>query len=157
MATLLSWVLFKKPDLSMALNGILAGLVGITANCDGVTNPEAMLIGAIAGVIVVLAIIVLDKLRIDDPVGAFPVHGACGVWGGIATGLFGNYEGFYDHAEAGNMVAQITGSIVIPLYSFAAMFILFMGLKAIGMLRVSPEEEEKGLDISEHGMSAYSN
>ena len=150
-ATVLSWVLFSKPDLSMALNGILAGLVGITANCDGVTNPGAMAIGAIAGVIVVLAIIALDKLKIDDPVGAFPVHGACGVWGGIATGIFGvKYEG-----ETANMVAQITGSIVIPLYAFVTMLILFFILKGVGLLRVSPEEEEKGLDISEHGMSAY--
>ncbi|MCA9042370.1 MAG: ammonium transporter [Planctomycetaceae bacterium] len=155
-ATILSWILFSKPDLSMALNGILAGLVGITANCDGVSNPSAMIIGAVAGIIVVLAIIALDKLRIDDPVGAFPVHGACGVWGGIATGIFGTYApDFYEHAQAANMKAQIIGSIVIPLYAFFAMLILFFILKGVGLLRVTPEEEEKGLDISEHGMSAY--
>ncbi|MEZ6044336.1 MAG: ammonium transporter [Planctomycetaceae bacterium] len=149
-ATILSWILFSKPDLSMALNGILAGLVGITANCDGVTNESAMAIGAVAGVLVVLAIIALDKLRIDDPVGAFPVHGVCGVWGGIATGIFGNYD--EGTAELG---VQIMGSIIIPVYAFVSMLILFFILKMVGLLRVTPEEEEKGLDISEHGMSAY--
>lgn len=146
-ATLLSWVLFKKPDLSMALNGILAGLVGITANCDSVTNQEGIVIGAVAGALVVLSIIALDKLRIDDPVGAFPVHGVCGIWGGVATGIFGDYD----------FVTQVIGSIAIPVWAFVTMFILFTILKAIGMLRVSPEEEERGLDISEHGMSAYTN
>jgi Amt family ammonium transporter len=87
---LLSWGLFGKPDLTMCLNGILAGLVGITANCDCVTYNESILIGAIAGVLVTIAIIALDKLKIDDPVGAFPVHGVCGMWGGIATGIFGD-------------------------------------------------------------------
>jgi len=150
-AMLASWLIFKKPSLSMALNGILAGLVGITANCDGVTNVEALLIGAIAGVLVVVSMIILELLKIDDPVGAFPVHGVCGVWGGIATGIFGNYEG-----ETANMVAQITGSIVIPLWAFFTLFILFSILKTFGILRVSSKEEELGLDIIEHGMSAYS-
>lgn len=142
---ILSWILFGKPDLTMALNGILGGLVGITANCDCVTNLHAMIIGIIAGVLVVLAVVALDKLKIDDPVGAFPVHGVCGVWGGIATGIFGGHD----------MMAQITGSIAIPAFSFVTMFILFMILKAIGLLRVSPEEEMRGIDIVEHGMSAY--
>lgn len=142
---ILSWILFGKPDLTMALNGILGGLVGITANCDCVTNLHAMIIGIIAGVLVVLAVVALDKLKIDDPVGAFPVHGVCGVWGGIATGIFGGHD----------MMAQITGSIAIPAFSFVTMFILFMVLKAIGLLRVSPEEEMRGIDIVEHGMSAY--
>lgn len=145
LAMLLSWTLFKKPDLSMALNGVLAGLVGITANCDSVTNIEAMVIGAVAGMLVVGAIIALDKLRIDDPVGAFPVHGACGVWGGVATGIFGDYD----------LGVQVLGSVVIPIWAFATMFILFTVLKGAGMLRVSPEEESKGLDICEHGMHAY--
>ncbi len=146
LATVLSWMFFKKPDLSMALNGVLAGLVGITANCDSVTNVEAMVIGAVAGVLVVLSILALDKLKIDDPVGAFPVHGVCGVWGGIATGIFGDYD----------LGVQVLGSVVIPAYAFVTMFILFMILKSAGVLRVSPEEEAKGLDITEHGMQAYS-
>lgn len=143
---LLSWVLFKKPDFTMALNGILAGLVGITANCDCVTNQEAIYIGAIAGVLVTIGIIALDKLKIDDPVGAFPVHGICGMWGGIATGIFG---------EGKNLMTQVKGSIAIPVASFVAMAIVFFTLKAIGQLRVSPEEEIAGLDMPEHGMSCY--
>jgi len=145
-AMLLTWVLHKKPELSMALNGILAGLVGITANCDGVTNGEAIIIGAVAGVLVVFGIKLLDKLRIDDPVGAWPVHGLCGVWGGLATWIFGGHP----------MMAQIVGSVVVPLWAFGTMFILFSVLKAFGMLRVSAEEEVRGLDIGEHGEEAYS-
>jgi len=147
-AMLLAWGLFKKPDLTMALNGILAGLVGITANCDQVTNTNAIIIGAIAGLLVVIGILALDKFKIDDPVGAFPVHGLCGVWGGIATGLFGSAEGT-------NLVTQIIGSVAIPAWAFGTMFILFSVLKSVGMLRVSPEDEHKGLDLSEHGMVAY--
>ena len=145
-ALVFAWILFKKPDLTMALNGVLAGLVGITANCDCVTNYQAMIIGAVAGLIVVGGIILLDMVKIDDPVGAFPVHGMCGVWGGVATGIFG----------AEKLIGvQILGSLVIPLWAFATMAILFLVLKAIGLLRVSPEEEAAGLDITEHGMHAY--
>ena len=145
-ATIMAWILFKKPDLTMALNGALAGLVGITANCDAVTNSESLLIGAIAGVLVVGGIILLDKLRIDDPVGAFPVHGICGVWGGIATGLFGAEKALFP---------QVVGSLVVPAWAFFTMLGVFLTLRAIGILRVSAEEEQAGLDISEHGMHAY--
>jgi len=142
----LSWGVFKKPDLTMCLNGILAGLVGITANCDCVTNGEALIIGAVAGVLVLLGIVLLDKLKIDDPVGAFPVHGICGVWGGIATGIFG---------EGKELVPQLIGSAAIPVFAFVSLFIVFQVLKAVNLLRVSPEEEIQGLDIHEHGMPAY--
>jgi len=134
----LSWVVFKKPDLTMCLNGILAGLVGITANCDCVTNGEAIIIGAVAGVVVMAAIMLLDKLKIDDPVGAFPVHGACGVWGGIATGIFGTDK---------VLTTQIIGSVAIPAFAFVTMLILFIVLKSINLLRVSEEEEVRGLVI----------
>lgn len=144
--TALSWLIFSKPDLTMCLNGILAGLVGITANCDCVTNSESLLIGSIAGILVMLAIIALDKLRIDDPVGAFPVHGVCGLWGGIATGIFG---------EGKDLIAQLMGSVSIASFAFIMMFILFHFLKAIGQLRVSREEEIEGLDVHEHGMKCY--
>lgn len=144
-AMILGWVMFGKPDISMALNGVLAGLVGITANCDSVTNTEAILIGGIAGLLVVFGILALEKLKIDDPVGAFPVHGLCGVWGGVATGIFGDYD----------LGVQVLGSVVIPVYAFITMFILFSILKVIGQLRVSEEDELKGLDLSEHGMQAY--
>ena len=130
----------------MALNGVLGGLVGITANCDSVTNGEALIIGVVAGILVVLGVRMLDRLRIDDPVGAWPVHGLCGVWGGLATGIFGGHP----------MVAQIVGSLVIPLWAFTTMIFLFMLLKKIGILRVSAEDELRGLDISEHGEEAYS-
>ena len=146
LAMLFGWVLFKKPDLSMAINGALGGLVGITANCDCVTNVSAILIGAIAGVLVVLGIILLDKLRIDDPVGVWPVHGLCGVWGGLATGIFG--------AEK-DLVAQLIGCLAIPVWAFVTMFALFVILQACGWLRVSKAEEIEGLDIGEHGMHAY--
>jgi Amt family ammonium transporter len=145
-AMILSWVMFSKPDLSMALNGVLAGLVGITANCDCVTNPESMIIGAIAGIVVVFGILALDKLKIDDPVGAFPVHGLCGVWGGIATGIFGTGH---------DVKTQLIGCVAIAAWAFLTMFILFSILKVMGILRVGPEEEVKGLDITEHGMHAY--
>lgn len=149
-AMLFFWILSKKPDLTMALNGILAGLVGITALPDGVSNWQAIVIGAIAGLIVVGGIKLLETLKIDDPVGAFPVHGLCGVWGGIAVAIFGDYG-----EETGTMGAQLTGSLVIPVYAFVTMFILFSILKAVGLLRVSEEDEMVGLDLSEHGQSAY--
>ena len=153
-AMFLSWGMFGKPDLSMALNGALAGLVGITANCDQVTMISALIIGAVSGVLVVLAIVALDKLKIDDPVGAFPVHGVCGVWGGIATGIFGlSIPDGLD--RAGYLMVQIKSTVIICVWAFVTMFILFSILKAIGMLRVSAEEEIKGLDIVEHGMPAY--
>ncbi len=144
-AMLLAWSLYKKPDLTMALNGALAGLVGITANCDSVSNMEAIIIGLVAGFLVVSGIILLNKLKIDDPVGAWPVHGLCGIWGGIATGLFGGHP----------LVAQIIGSIVIPAWAFITMFVLFSILKSVDLLRVSEEEELIGMDISEHKEEAY--
>jgi Amt family ammonium transporter len=146
LAMITAWIMFKKPDLTMALNGVLAGLVGITANCDSVTNGEAIVIGIVAGIIVVFGIRLLDVLKIDDPVGAFPVHGLAGVWGGLATWIFGGHP----------MVAQIVGSIVIPVWAFATCFVLFSILKAAGILRVSEEDELRGLDITEHGEEAYS-
>ncbi|VGO19884.1 ammonium transporter [Pontiella sulfatireligans] len=156
-AMVTTWIMHKKPDLTMAGNGVLGGLVGITANCDGVDNVEAIVIGAVAGVLVCLGVKLLDKLKIDDTVGAFPVHGLCGVWGGIAVAIFGSYDGCSSQAigEYGNWVAQLTGSIVIPIWAFATMFILFLILKKTGMLRVSKEEELRGLDIGEHGEEAY--
>jgi Amt family ammonium transporter len=159
-AMLLTWVMHKKPELSMALNGILAGLVGITANCSVVSNVQSVIIGLVAGVLVVFGIKLLDKLRIDDPVGAWPVHGLCGVWGGLATWIFGDPALLGTVGETavqyGAMVPQLVGTVVVPLWSFATMFILFSVLKAFGMLRVSPEEEVRGLDIGEHGEEAYS-
>ena len=151
-ATLLSWILFKKPDLSMGLNGALGGLVGITACCDCFSNGWSIVVGAVAGIIVVAAILLLDKLKIDDPVGAFPVHGACGIWGCLAIGILPN-----SHLAAGttNLMTQGICTISICAWAFATMAGVFVALKAAGCLRVSAEEESRGLDVSEHGMRAY--
>ncbi len=154
LAMITAWLLFKKPDVTMAMNGALAGLVGITANCDQVTQVGALLIGGVAGVLVVLGVIALDKLRIDDPVGAFPVHGLCGVWGGLATGLLGTNipEGL---TRASYIGVQALSTAIICAWAFGTMFALFSALRLFGFLRVTPEEERAGLDISEHGMHAY--
>ena len=141
----------------MALNGVLAGLVSITANCDRVSYNHAILIGAVGGLLVVSGIILLEKLKIDDPVGAWPVHGLCGIWGGIATGLLGTcpeVEG--EILSRGSYIwVQLYSTVIICAWAFATMLVLFLALKSIGMLRVSAEDEELGLDISEHGMRAY--
>jgi Amt family ammonium transporter len=166
-ATLVSWMLFGKPDLSMGLNGILGGLVGITACCDCMTDWMAMVVGAIAGVLVIGGVMLLDKLQIDDPVGAFPVHGICGVWGCMAIGILPNGHTTASVAEklfgtdpstfepSTTFGIQLLGTFAICAWSFVTMLILFSILKAIGVLRVSAEDEKQGLDISEHGMQAY--
>jgi Amt family ammonium transporter len=141
----LAWLLYGKPDLTMGLNGVLGGLVGITANCDCVTNVESLIIGGVAGALVLIGVVLLEKLRIDDPVGAWPVHGLCGIWGGVAAGVFGGHS----------VAIQLLGSLLIPLWAFGTMTALFMFLKSVGYLRVSEEHEHLGLDISEHGMQAY--
>jgi len=152
-ATLVSWLMFGKPDLSMGLNGILGGLVGITACCDCMSLNQSVIVGAVAGVLVIAGVVMLDKLKIDDPVGAWPVHGLCGIWGCLAIGILPN-----DYLKDGvtTFAIQATGALSICAWGFATMFILFSILKAAGILRVSPEEEQAGLDISEHGMQAYS-
>ena len=155
---ILSWIMFKKPDLSMALNGALAGLVGITANCDQVTQGSALIIGAVSGVLVFSGILLLDKLKIDDPVGAFPVHGICGVWGGIATGIFGTALPVVDEIELTRtqyIMVQVQSTVIICAWAFVTMLALFVALKACGLLRVSEAEEIEGLDMVEHGMPAY--
>ncbi|MEN1681978.1 MAG: ammonium transporter [Planctomycetota bacterium] len=151
-STLLSWVMFGKPDLSMGLNGILGGLVGITACCDCMSTWMAIVVGAVAGLLIILGVLMLDKLKIDDPVGAWPVHGLCGIWGCLAIGILPN-----THLEAGSttFAIQAIGTGAICAWAFATMLALFAVLKAIGILRVSPEEEQAGLDVSEHGMQAY--
>jgi len=151
-ATLLSWFMFGKPDLSMGLNGILGGLVGITACCDCMSSGMAIVVGLISGVLIIAGVMLLDKLKIDDPVGAWPVHGLCGVWGCMAIGILPNA-----HLESGATTfgIQLTGTLAICAWSFVTMLALFSALKAASILRVSDAEEQKGLDISEHGMQAY--
>ena len=134
-----------KPELGITLNGILAGLVGITASADVVSNVSSLFIGGIAGVLVVLGMVLLENVKIDDPVGAWPVHGLCGLWGGIATALFGPFA----------FGVQLLGSVVYASWSFVLVFGLFYALKAAGILRVSEKEELEGLDMSEHGTINY--
>jgi len=141
-----SWFLLKKPDLSMALNGLLAGLVGITANADVITVNGALAIGFIAGIIVVFSIVQLDKLKIDDPVGAISVHGVCGIWGTVATAIF---------ADGFSFMVQLQGALIVSVFAFAFAYIVFSILKVVMGVRVSEEEEDRGLDIAEHGQEAY--
>ncbi|MCO6459053.1 MAG: ammonium transporter [Pirellulaceae bacterium] len=157
-AMIVAWVMFGKPDVTMALNGALAGLVGITANCDQVTQVGALIIGGVAGMLVVAGVILLDKLKIDDPVGAFPVHGMCGVWGGLATGLLGTSlpeVGGETLTRIQYIGVQAMSTAIICAWAFGTMLAVFFALKALGMLRVSAADEVAGLDISEHGMHAY--
>ncbi len=144
-----TWTVQHKPDLSMILNGCLAGLVGITAGADVVSVTSAIIIGLIAGVLVVLSVLFFDKIKIDDPVGAVSVHLVCGVWGTLAVGIFSTNP---EHS----FLIQLLGVFAYGVFSFAlAMGILFVIKATIG-LRVSEEEELQGLDIGEHGMEAYS-
>ncbi|CAK8716874.1 Ammonium transporter [Candidatus Electronema halotolerans] len=145
-----SWILFKKPDISMSLNGALAGLVGITAGCANVSPTSSIIIGAIAGVLVVFSVITIDRMHIDDPVGAVSVHGVCGAWGTLAAGLF-NIEGLSFTIVS----TQVVGIVAAFVWSFGCAFILFKTLKATVGLRVTEEEEVEGLDYGEHGSHAY--
>lgn len=145
-ATLASWFVVKRADLGMALNGALAGLVGITAGADLVTPAAAILMGGIAGVIVLFATKLMDSLQIDDPVGAVPVHLVCGIWGTLAVGIF---------AAEGNIVAQLTGVLATGAFCLPASFVLFFAIEKTIGLRVSAEEEQLGLDLGEHGTQAY--
>ena len=140
-----SMVVLKKPDLSMALNGLLAGLVSITAGADSVSPFASVLMGAIGGVIVVFSIIFLDKIKVDDPVGAISVHGTCGIWGTIAVGIFGG----------ASLTSQIIGVLGVYIFAFVFSYIVFLLIKLTMGVRVSAEEESSGLDISEHGQEAY--
>ena len=123
-ALILGWALFSKPDLTMALNGVLGGLVSITANCDRVTQVESIIIGAIGGALVVIGIVMLDKMKIDDPVGAWPVHGLCGVWGGISTGIFGDLPDGIETVGA-FVGVQALSTVVICAWAFITMSIVF--------------------------------
>jgi ammonium transporter, Amt family len=138
--------LMHKLDAPMALNGILAGLVGITAGADVVSPNAAILIGLLAGVLVVLAITMFDKLRVDDPVGAISVHGVCGVWGTVAVGIFSPEYSF---------VTQLIGTLAVVSFTFIFSFAVFAAIKFTMGVRVSPEVELGGLDLEEHGNSAY--
>jgi Amt family ammonium transporter len=139
------WGLLKKPDLSMALNGFLAGLVGITAGPDVIGTTSSIFVGLIAGGLVVVSILFFDKLKIDDPVGAISVHGICGIWGTLAVAIFGG----------GDLIVQLTGIASVCVFAFVFSFVVFFILKMIMGVRVDAEEEAEGLDVAEHGAPAY--
>ena len=161
-ATLTAWLMLGKPDLSMILNGTLAGLVAVTAACAFISVPSSLVIGLIAGVLVVLAVIMFDKLKLDDPVGALSVHLINGVFGTFALGLFA--EDRFMPGTTGNgllfggtklFFAQIVGIVSIGAFTFIISLIAWYVIKALFGLRVSEEEETMGLDIGEHGVEAY--
>ncbi|HWA24984.1 MAG TPA: ammonium transporter [Lacunisphaera sp.] len=168
-ALLTAWALLKKPDFSMTLNGCLAGLVAITAPCAFVTIQSGAIIGVIAGIIVVPAVIFFDKVKIDDPVGALSVHLVNGIWGTLALGLFYNGKAENGDGAIANTVAaldtgltrgqqflvQLKGVVMVGGFVFVASLILWYLLKVVMGIRVSPDEEREGLDIGEHGNEAY--
>lgn len=166
-ATITAWLYLGKPDLSMIINGILAGLVGITAGCAWINVPNAAIIGTIAGILVVFAVTFFDNLKIDDPVGATSVHLVCGIWGTLAVGLFadGPTTGIYTAGpKAGlfvgggfdQLIPQLIGIISVGGMTVLLTTIFWAALKALLGIRVSAVEEAEGLDIGEHGMEAYS-
>ena len=146
-AMTLSWSFSKKPDLSMVLNGSLAGLVGITAGADVISPLNAIIVGYIAGLLVVSSVLFFDRLRIDDPVGAISVHLTCGIWGTLAVGIFSSEHSF---------MTQFVGVLSYGLFCFVGSFLLFTMVDKLLGLRVSEEEELIGLDLGEHDMEAYS-
>ena len=145
-----------KPDLTMIINGILAGLVGVTAGCDGFSMPAAWVVGFIAGILVVFSVSWLDSLKIDDPVGAFSVHGTCGIWATLAVGLFNVDKGLFATGSFNQLGIQFVGVIAYGLWAVVTSFIVWKIIGAIfGGIRVTEQEENEGLDIGEHGMEAY--
>ncbi len=168
-ATVTSWIWFTKPDLSMLINGILAGLVSVTAACAYINVPSAILIGAIAGVIVVFAVINFERFRIDDPVGALSVHLVNGIWGTITLGLFSVGSGVFPWYNAANgpgaglffgggleqLLVQLLGIVAVGLFVSVVSLVAWLALDFTIEVRVSEEEEIEGLDIGEHSMEAY--
>jgi Amt family ammonium transporter len=157
------WVRSGKPDVGMTGNGLLAGLVGITAGCAAVTPQAALIIGGLSGIIVVFAVGFIDNVvKVDDPVGAISVHGVCGAFGTICVGLFARQDaeglwkqGLLYGGGTDQLITQIIGVLAIAAWVSVTSFVLFQGLKVAGFLRVTPEEEVTGLDIFEHGSPGY--
>jgi len=148
-ASLVSTIMYKNLDLTMFLNGILGGLVAITAGADQMSPTDAILIGGIAGAFIVFAVRKIDKLKLDDPVGAIAVHLVCGIWGTLAVGIFGNL------ASGSQFLSQLFGVSVYAIFCIITSFIIIFTLKKTIGIRVSEKEELEGLDAHEHGMDAY--
>lgn len=163
-AMLTSWAKFGKPDVSMAGNGILAGLVSITAGAFALDGYMSAVAGFIGGVIVTFSVLMFERLRVDDPVGAISVHGVCGAWGTIAVGLFANSgaqfleegsSGLFFGGGAELLINQLIGVVAVFAFVTITTGALFLAIKKAGLLRVSEQEELEGLDISEHGVTSY--
>ena len=154
-AMITAWIMLGKPDAGMSLNGALAGLVAITAGCASVDPRDAAIIGALGGIVVVLSVLLFERLRIDDPVGAISVHGTCGALGTILLGLFDNSSGLFHGGGFALLGTQIIGVLAVLVWCLITGFALFYGIKAITGLRVTEEEEQAGLDYEEHGANAY--
>jgi Amt family ammonium transporter len=148
-AAFVSAIKYKNLDLTMFLNGILGGLVGITAGADQMSPTDAILIGSVAGAIIVFAVSLIDRLKLDDPVGAIAVHLVCGIWGTLAVGIFGALAGF------DQLLSQLIGVVSYAVICIVSTFIILFTLKKTVGIRVSEKEELEGLDAHEHGMSAY--
>ncbi|NRD21728.1 ammonium transporter [Winogradskyella litoriviva] len=148
-SALVSTIRYKNLDLTMFLNGILGGLVGITAGADQMSPTDAIIIGAVAGAIIVFAVSLVDKLKLDDPVGAIAVHLACGIWGTLAVGIFGNL------ASGAQFVSQLIGVAAYAAICIVSSFLIIFIMKKTVGIRVSEREELEGLDAHEHGMDAY--
>ena len=160
----LIWKKTGALDVGMAGNGILAGLVGVTAGAAAMTTLGAVITGGVAGLIVVYSVFFFDRIKIDDPVGAISVHGVCGVWGTLAVGLFAKYDdAFLGREDAGlfygggveQIIVQLIGVLIVAAWVIPTTGAVFYGLKKADLLRVSPEEELAGLDVSEHGGPGY--
>lgn len=154
-ATLTSWLILGKPDLSMILNGTLAGLVAITAPCNSVTIPSSVVIGMVAGILVVFAVLFFDRVRVDDPVGAISVHLVNGVWGTLAVGLFATEGGLFFGGGMRQTLVQLTGIAGIGALVATTTAAAWLLLKVTVGIRVNAAEEQEGLDTGEHGMEAY--
>jgi Amt family ammonium transporter len=160
-AMIVVWMQFGKPDVSMALNGALAGLVAITAGCANVSPISAVIIGGLAGGLVVFSVEFIDKvLKVDDPVGAVSVHGVCGLFGTLAVGFFaqeayGGVNGLFFGGGMELLTTQFIGVVSVFAWVMITALIVFLAAKMLFGLRVSREEELRGLDIGEHGMEAY--
>lgn len=158
-ATFVAYMSLGKPDLSMALNGILAGLVAITASCNWVTPGGSFIIGLVGGILVVYAVLFFDKIKVDDPVGALSVHLVNGVWGTLCVGLFaadiGGIKGLFYGGGTAQLISQIIGIAAVGIFVVVASLIIWLVIKAVMGLRVEKDEERQGLDIGEHGMEAY--
>jgi Amt family ammonium transporter len=154
-AMLTAWIFLGKPDAGMSLNGALAGLVTITAGCASVSPTSAAIMGALGGIVVVLSVLLLERFRIDDPVGAVSVHGTCGALGTLLLGFFDMESGVFAGGGFGLLWAQFVGVIAVLAWCLVTGFILFYAIKAVTGLRVTQEAEQAGLDYEEHGASAY--